>query len=92
MAHVLVPAHLSQLYERSKKHLTETQQSAVAALLNEYQAGFSKSDSDLGCFTAVKHKIDTGQAKPIRQRMRRTPIGFQEEEDKLLEKMISSSD
>jgi len=86
----LVPAHLCQLYENSRKHLTDEQRLAVAELLSKYETGFSKGDADLGCFTAVKHSIDTGDARPIRQRMRRTALGFQEEEDKLLEKMLSS--
>ena len=45
---------------------------------------------DLGCFTAVQHEIDTGDAKPVRQRMRHTPLGFAEEEEKCLKKMLDS--
>ena len=41
---------------------------------------FSKGDTDLGTFTAVKHHIDTGNSKPIEQRMRRTPLGYANEE------------
>ena len=41
---------------------------------------FSKRDTDLDTFTAVKHHIDTGNSKPIKQRMRRTPLGYANEE------------
>ncbi len=34
---------------------------------------------DLGKFSAIKHTIDTGGAKPVRQKMRRTPLGFEKE-------------
>ena len=44
---------------------------------------------DLGCFTAVQHEIDTGDAKPVHQRMHHTPLGFAEEEEKCL-KMLDS--
>jgi hypothetical protein len=38
----------------------------------------------------VEHSIDTGSAEPIRQRLRRTPISFAEEEEKLLGKMLDA--
>ena len=41
---------------------------------------FSKGDTDFGTFTAVKHHIDTGNSKPIKQRMRRTPLEYANEE------------
>ena len=33
----------------------------------EYQGIFAKNDTDLVLFPAVKHSIDTGTAKPIKQ-------------------------
>ena len=51
---------------------------------------FAESDTDLGCFNGIKHKIDTGDAKPIQQPMRRTPIGSEEEEKKHLDSMLES--
>ncbi|VDI80332.1 Hypothetical predicted protein [Mytilus galloprovincialis] len=38
----------------------------------------------------VEHSIDTGQAQPIKQRMRRTPLQFVEEEKQQLAKMLKS--
>lgn len=51
---------------------------------------FAKYEFDLGNFTAVEHSIDTGSAKPIKQRMRRTPMGFAEEEEAHLKKDVES--
>jgi hypothetical protein len=87
---IVIPEHLRQLMTESSKHLTEQQTSMLASLLVQYQDRFSTGDSDLGCFTAIRHTIDTNGAKPIKQKMRRTPLGFQEEEDKLLQKMVDS--
>ena len=36
---------------------------------------------DLGCFTTVQHEIDTGDAKPVHQRMCHIPLGFAKEEE-----------
>ena len=57
-------------------------------MLLEFKDIFAMHDTDLGCFDAITHKIDTGSAKPIKQRMRRTPLGFQDEEEKQLQAML----
>ncbi len=59
-------------------------------LLLEYEDVFAESDFDLGTFTAVQHEIDTGDAAPVKLGMRRTPIHFTGDEDKLLEGMMES--
>jgi hypothetical protein len=59
-------------------------------LLIEYQDVFAKHDLNLGCLTTVKHKIDTKDATPVKQKMRRTPLGFQEHEQQHLTKMLNA--
>ncbi len=85
-----VPEHLQDLFERSSAHLSEEQKEQVAKLLIEFEDVFARHDLDLGCFTAIKHHIDTGDSKPIKQRMRRTPLGFEGEEQKHLESMLEA--
>ena len=51
---------------------------------------FSQGDTDLGTFTVVKHHIDTGNSRPIKQRMRRTPLGYANEEQEHLEKLLKA--
>ena len=48
---------------------------------------FARDEFDLGNFTAIEHNIDTGDAKPLKQRMRKTPISFASEEKAHLDKM-----
>ena len=43
---------------------------------------------DLGNFSLTKHRIDTGDAPPVRQRLRRTPLGFEKEEKQHLNKLL----
>ncbi len=42
-------------------------------LLNEHQDVFAKNSGDLGLTTLVEHRIDTGDAVPIKQQPRRLP-------------------
>ena len=49
---------------------------------------FAKHDFELGTFTTIEHKIATGNARPIKQRMRRTPACFLNEEEQFLKKML----
>jgi hypothetical protein len=43
---------------------------------------FAKNKLDLGSCSVISHKIYTTGAKPIRQPLRRTPQGFEGEEEK----------
>ena len=83
----IIPDHVRDLLERSSEHLQEDEQSKLADLLSSYNDVFAKHEYDLGNFTAIKHKIDTGDAKPIKQGLRRTPAHFAGEEEAHLNKM-----
>jgi hypothetical protein len=67
---------LKELYKRSTANLKEDEASQVKDLLAENQDVFSKGDTDLGCFYLVKFMIDTGDATPIRQQMRRSLMEY----------------
>ena len=51
---------------------------------------FWKSDTDLGHFKVVYHRIITRNNDPIKTRMRRTPIHFEAEEGANLKKMLDA--
>ena len=84
----VLPIHIQDLFKRSSINLNLEQATEVATTLLEYSDIFAKNDTDLGKFDGVKHKIDTENAKPIRQHMRRTPLGFENEEEKHLNQML----
>jgi len=87
---VEVPAHLKDVFEKSKAHLNDDQPQQLARLLVEFQNVFAQCEYNLGTFADIKHSIYTGNAKPIKQRMRRTPACFVGEEEAHLKKMINA--
>ena len=85
-----LPPHLEELFERSTPELNENESKRLKELLTSFQDIFSAHDLDIGCFDAVPHKIDLTDptVEPIKERIRRTPRGFENEEEKHLAKMI----
>ena len=74
-----LPAHLTDLAERSGSHLTQPQRVKMEDTLREFADVFSKGDHDLGRTGLVKHRIDTGNAHPIKHAPRRIPPAKREE-------------
>ncbi|VDI50565.1 Hypothetical predicted protein [Mytilus galloprovincialis] len=80
-----LPTHLKELFNRSLANLNNQQSLQLATLLLKFQDIFAKDDLDIGLFNGdIQHKIDTGNSHPIKQKMRRTPLGFEKEEEETL--------
>jgi transposase InsO family protein/predicted aspartyl protease len=84
----IVPQHLEILYQDAAKRLSPEQCEVLRNLLCEYQDVFARDSQDLGHFTTIKHHIQT-MGPPVKLRMRRTPLGFQEEEEGHLQSMLN---
>jgi len=65
--------------------LTASEKDKLAQLLLKYEAIISRGPTDLGMCTLLEHRIDTGDANPIRMAPRRIPYFQQEEVQKDLE-------
>lgn len=83
-----VPEHLKALYEEAVIDRSETEAHAIAQLLLENEEVFSSNSTDLGLTHLTEHVIDTGTAKPIKQRPRPVPMAFAEEDKKAVEKLL----
>ena len=55
------------------EYLLSEERERMENLLNEHQDVFAKNSGDLGLTTLVEHRIDTGDAVPIKQQPRRLP-------------------
>ena len=83
-----IPKHLETLYERSTQGKSECEKRAVGNLLAKFEHTFSKSEWDVGLTSLAEHSIDTGDAAPIKQRPRRVPLAYAEEEKKTIEDLL----
>ncbi len=88
-----IPDHLTDLYEAiSGERLDQSQKTQLARVLATFQDVFAKNSEDLGKTSVVKHEINTGGTRPIRQPARRLPIhqrGVSKEEiDKMLKRGV----
>ena len=85
-----VPEHLQTLFDESSEHLDSAQKEKLSNLLFNYGNVFAEHEFDLGNFNLIKHRIDTGDAAPIKLKMRRTPLNFVDEEKNHLKKMLDA--
>ena len=81
---------MKDMFQHIGEELSNDQLLRVYLLLISMHMAFSKGDTDLGTFTAVKHHIDTGNSRTIKQRMRRTHLGYDNEEQEHLEKLLNA--
>ena len=59
-------------------------------LLHDHQDTFASSSSDLGYCDILQHDIDTGDAQPIRQAPRKSPLAACDAEDEILNDMLET--
>ena len=70
------------------KSLDPTQKGYLYQLLRLYKDIFAQNKTDFGRTNKIKHSINTGDAAPIRQPVRRVPPARREELKKLLDNML----
>ena len=58
--------HLTELYNKSSKALSESDSRKFKEFLLKFQEVFSKSSSDIGYTELIQHGINTGNAPPIK--------------------------
>ena len=80
---------ISNLLDRSAEHLSAMQKEEVRELLIEFNEVFSTGDDDLGHTSLVTHRIDTGDAKPIKQSPRRLPLAKREVAQQEIARMLA---
>ena len=78
---------LDQLLEGISSAVTSEERQSLKDLLEEYRDIFSKNGEDLGETHLGVHTIDTGDARPIRQALRRHPRQMLEEIDTQVKKL-----
>jgi len=80
--------HLDGLMTGIDGSVTREQAEGLTSLLKRYSDVFSKNDLDLGETLLAKHRIDTGDARPIRQTLRKQLFHLLDKIDELVKEMI----
>jgi len=82
--------HLSKLLEGVDKRVSEGQRVELIKMLREYVDVFSTGEHDLGETLLAAHQIDTGDARPIEQMLRRQPFHLLDKIDEHVVKMVEA--
>lgn len=82
--------HLEIILRRLSAELSQPQREMVVQLLEEFHDVFSSHEFDIGTFEGSRHRIQLSDPTPFRERMRRTPLCYQEEEEKTLKRMLEA--
>ena len=85
-----VPAHLQEMVEGACANLSPEQALKVTNLISEFQDIFVGPNGELGKTDLIKHEIDTGTARPIKQHPRRQAITRRAVVDAEVEKMLEA--
>jgi hypothetical protein len=83
----LSPA-LEELINNIDPSISESVARGLREILIEYRHVFSTNPSELGRTDLVVHSIDTGDAPPFRQALRRHPIAYQAAIDEQLKELL----
>ena len=83
-------SYMKPLWETCTKNLTPDQQIEAAALLHKHLDVFARSKADMGRTDIVLHKVETGNARPIKQQPRRVPLHKRDAAISEVQKMLES--
>ena len=81
-------AYLLEQLDLRLEHLTQTQRQQIIRLLSSYADTFALNPSELGTTQLVTHSIDTGEHRPIRQPVRRTPFALRGKIEEMVQEML----
>ena len=82
-----LPEHLTEMYNKSSKSLTESDGRTLKEFLLEFQDVFSKSSSNIGYTELIQYRINTGNAPPIKQKPYIIPLAKREAAEKEIQDM-----
>jgi len=82
--------HLSKLLEGVDERVSEEQCVELIKILREYVDIFSTGEHDLGKTSLAAHQIDTGDARPIRQTLRRQTFHLLHKIDEHVVKIVEA--
>ena len=85
-----LPEHVNLLFIQTvrENNLASEVVQDLKELLYDHKETFAASSTDLGFCPILKHDIDTGDSRPIKQSPRKPPFAAREAEDQILNEML----
>ena len=84
------PAHTDFNWEEAAHHLTSQQLKCAQECIDKYSEVVSRNKGQLGRTNVLQHKINTGNARPIRMAPRRLPLGRRTEAQQEIQHMLDT--
>ena len=81
---------ISDMVDRVDPEVPEAVKRKLKKLIHEFKSAFSKNLADMGLTSPVMHRIDTGDAEPARQALRRQPKPAIDAINQLVPEMLSN--
>lgn len=82
------PEELTEMLKLEEAAVSEKGKCVLQRLIREYSDIFSQGEGDIGKTNLLKHNIQTGDAKPVKQRPRRIPLRLREEVEEQKQQML----
>ncbi|XP_054281163.1 uncharacterized protein LOC128998832 [Macrosteles quadrilineatus] len=82
-----LPKELEDFVESTCQELTHQESAKIKDFITRWQDVFEYGSGPRGRTNIVQHKIDTGDAKPIRQAPRRLPLAKRDEAERIIKEM-----
>jgi len=79
---------MEELIDKVHSSVTKDERAKLRKILEAYTDCFSMHELDLGRTSVVKHRIDTGDSRPVKQLLRRHPFVHTEEIDRQVRDML----
>ena len=83
-----IKVQIEDIINRVDQTVPQKHKEELRAMLNEYKDIISSDEFDLGRTSIVEHRIDTGDARSVRQTLRRTPEAYSHIIDDQLEILL----
>ena len=84
-----LPEHLQDLVDRASGEMSSSEYQILTNLISSYSDIFASPNGELGRTDRIKHTIDTGDARPIRQAPRRLSPCRRELVEQEIDKMLA---
>ena len=86
-----LPEHLQDVFDRSKGYITDEEAERFKCRMMKFARLWATGPDDFGHTDLVTFKINTGNAKPIRQQYRRLPLEKREAERTEIKRMLAKN-